>query len=91
MEPGTTRACFIFLILINIIIKYVIIERGLPGSGRFPAEVNGNPLQYSCLENPMGQGAWWAAVCGITKESDMTWQLNNKQQIIEGIFIRAWC
>ena len=30
-------------------------------------EGNGNPLQYSCLENPMGGGAWWAAVHGVTK------------------------
>ena len=32
----------------------------IPGSGRSPGEGNGNPLQYSCLENPMGGGAWWA-------------------------------
>ena len=32
---------------------------------------NGNPLQYSCLENPMDRGAWWATVCGVGK-SDMT-------------------
>ena len=31
----------------------------IPGSGRSPGEGNGNPLQYSCLENPMGGGAWW--------------------------------
>ena len=34
------------------------------GSGRFPGEGNGNPLQYSCLENPMGREAWWATVHG---------------------------
>ena len=34
-------------------------------------EGNGNPLQYSCLENPMGRGTWWAAAHGVT-ESDMT-------------------
>ena len=33
----------------------------IPGSGRSPGEGNGNPLQYSCLENPMDGGAWWAA------------------------------
>ena len=32
----------------------------IPGSGRSPGEGNGNPLQYSCLENPMEGGAWWA-------------------------------
>ena len=37
------------------------------GSGRSPGEGNGNPLQYSCLENPMDRGAWWATVHGVTK------------------------
>ena len=35
--------------------------------GLIPGEGNGYPLQYSCLENPMGSGAWWAAVHGVTK------------------------
>ena len=35
--------------------------------GRFPGEGNGNPLQYSCLENPMDRGACWATVCGVPK------------------------
>ena len=39
----------------------------IPGSGRCPEEGNGNPLQYSCLENPMDRGAWWAAVCGVAQ------------------------
>ena len=39
----------------------------IPGSGRPPGEGNGNPLQYSCLENPMDGGAWWAIVHGVTK------------------------
>ena len=39
----------------------------IPGSGRSPGEGNGNPLQYSCLENPMDRGAWWAAVHRVTK------------------------
>ena len=39
----------------------------IPGSGRSPGEANGNPLQYSCLENPMDRGAWRAIVHGITK------------------------
>ena len=34
--------------------------------GRYPGEENGNPLQYSCLENPRDRGAWWAAVYGVT-------------------------
>ena len=37
----------------------------IPGSGRSPAEGNGNPLQYSCLKNPMDGGAWQATVHGV--------------------------
>ena len=44
----------------------------IPGSGRSPGEGNGNPLQYSCLENPMDRGAWWAIVQGGYKELDTT-------------------
>ena len=40
-------------------------EGSIPGSGRFPGEGNGNPLQYPCLENPMDRGAWGAAVHGV--------------------------
>ena len=36
-----------------------------PGSGRSPGEGNGNPLQYSCLENAMDKGVWWATVHGV--------------------------
>ena len=43
----------------------------IPGLGRFPGERHGNPLQYSCLENPMKRGAWWATVHGVA-ESDTT-------------------
>ena len=39
----------------------------IPGSGRSPGEGNGNPLQYTCLENPMHRGAWWATVHGVAK------------------------
>ena len=39
----------------------------IPGSGRSPGEGNGNSLQYSCLENPMDRGAWWATVHGVAK------------------------
>ena len=47
----------------------------IPGSGRCPGEGNDNPLQYSCLENPLDRGAWRATVHGVT-ESDVTWQLH---------------
>ena len=39
----------------------------IPGSGKSPGEGNGNPFQYSCLENPMDRGAWWATVHGVAK------------------------
>ena len=39
----------------------------IPGSGRSPGEGNGNPLQYSCLENPTDRGAWRASTHGVTK------------------------
>ena len=44
----------------------------IPGSGRSPGEGNGNPLQYSCLENPRDRGAWWAAVHGVAKIHTLT-------------------
>ena len=51
----------------------------IPGLGRSPGEGNGNPLQYSCLENPMEGGAWWATVHGVAKSrtrlSDFTFTL----------------
>ena len=51
----------------------------VPGSGRSPGEGNGNPLQYSCLENPMDGGSWQAAVHGVAKSrtqlSDLTFTL----------------
>ena len=39
----------------------------IPGSGRSPGEGNGYPLQYSCLENSMNRGVWWAIVQGVGK------------------------
>ena len=49
----------------------------IPGSGRSPEGGNGNPLQYSCLENPMDRGAWQARVHEVA-ESDMTEQVCTK-------------
>ena len=49
----------------------------IPGSGRSPGGMNGNPLQYSCLENPMDRGAWWTIVLGVVKS--WTW-LNEHTQ-----------
>ena len=39
----------------------------IPGKGKSPGEGNCHPLQYSCLENPMDRGAWWATVRGVGK------------------------
>ena len=51
----------------------------IPGLGRSPGEGNGNPHQYSCLENPMDRGAWWAILLGVTKNrtrlSDFTFNM----------------
>ena len=44
----------------------------IPGSGRNPEEGNGNPLQFSCLGNPMDRGSWQARVHGVRKELDTT-------------------
>jgi len=52
----------------------------IPGLGRSPGEGNGNPLQYSCLENPMDGGAWRATVHGVaksrTRPSDFTFTIS---------------
>ena len=70
----------------------------IPGSGRSPGEGNGNPLQYSCLENPMDGGAWWATVHGVTKNrtrlSDFTLGDSDTQQKAEKLWseiIPSWC
>ena len=54
----------------------------IPGLGRSPGVGNGNPLQYSCLGNPMDREAWWATVHGIIKS-----QTETKQYIYIDIYI----
>ena len=48
----------------------------IPGSERSPGGGHGNPLQYSCLENPMDRGAWWATVHGVTTSQTRVKQLS---------------
>ena len=53
----------------------------VPGSGRSPGGGHGNPLQYSCLENPMNRGAWWATVHRVTKSRARLKQLSNSSSL----------
>ena len=62
----------------------------IPGSGRSPGEGNGNTLQYSCLENPTDQGAWWATAHRVAKRrtrlsdwSDLIWSDSDPLLILE--------
>ena len=61
----------IFKILDILIGQSLGWEDLVPGSGGSPGEGSGNPLQYSCLGNPMDRGAWWAIVHGDSKGSDL--------------------
>ena len=47
----------------------------IPGTGRCPGEGNGNPLQYSCLENPMDRGVWWTIVHWVIKGQTLLKQI----------------
>ena len=62
----------------------------IPGSERSPREGNGNPLQYSCLENSMGRGAWQATVLGVA-ESYTTEQLNNNNCVPGTVWAPGIC
>ena len=58
----------------------------IPELGRSPGEGNGNPLQYSCLENPMDRGAWHVTVHGVAEESEVTKQqqsINYKSRFLK--------
>ena len=61
-----------------------------PGLGRSPGEGNGNPLWYSCLENPMDRGAWWATVYRGRKESDTNEQLHFHYAETSGPYMLAY-
>ena len=55
----------------------------IPGSGRSPGEVNSNPLQYSCLKNPMGRGVWWAIVHGVAKRVGHDFLTEQQIQVVQ--------
>ena len=75
----------------------------IPGLGRYSGEGNGNPIQYSCLENPMDRGTWWAAVHGVAKSrtwlSDFTFTFHilivlswgfNKAPLVSRLFVSSY-
>ena len=59
----------------SLVVKNLPAKTGdagsIPVSGRSPRGGNGNPLQYSCLENPMDRGAWWAAVHRVAESNTL--------------------
>ena len=58
----------------------------ISGSGRPPGGKHGNPLQYSCLENAMDRGAWWAIVHGVTKSQTRLKRLSTAHKLMQ-----KWC
>ena len=71
----------------------------IPGIGIDPRGGNGNPLQYSCLENSMDRGTWWVTIHGGHKESDMTCWTKQQKGLQKGYFFQPeignlrskWC
>ena len=64
-----------------LMVKNLPTNAGDAGLRDPPEEGNGNPLEYYCLGNPKYRGAWQAIVHGVVKESDVTYQLNNNNNI----------
>ena len=62
----------------------------IPGWERSLGKGNGNPFQYSCLENPMDKGAWWATDHGISKELDTTKQQQQYVLCLSKSIIHSW-
>ena len=77
-KRGSTE-CLHWASRVVLVVKSTPVSAGdiraeglIPGLGRSPGEGNDNPLQYSCLENPMDRGAWRATVHRVAKEVDTT-------------------
>ena len=77
-EKGFRTMAFLWASQVALVVKNLTANAGDIGDssstsvlGRSPGGGHGNPLQYSCLENPMDRGAWWATVCSV-RETDMT-------------------
>ena len=67
--PGSIFSIMTIIVNYNnvIVIMIISIIYLIPGLGRAPGEGNGNPVQYSCLENSMDRGAWWATGHRVAK------------------------
>ena len=67
IHPASEVALMVRNLTANANAEDVRDTGSIPGSGRSPGEGNGNPLQYSCLENPMDRGKWWTTVHRVKK------------------------
>ena len=78
-----TRASQVALVVKNLPAKAGEVRDAgsIPGSGRSHREGHGNPLWYSCLENPMDRGTWWATVHGVMKSRTILKQLRKQAHI----------
>ena len=64
----------------------------IPGSGRSPRKGNGSPFQYSCLENPMDRGAWWATVHRVTKSwTRLSVHASRSPLVLKGTSLEQFC
>ena len=77
---GTEAVSFV---LTCEVIAIFLDSGSIPGFERSPGEGTGSPLQYSCLENALGRGAWWATVHEVAKESNMAEQLSMHAHMME--------
>ena len=69
-SPVGPETCYLYLYLSIYLYIYDLVSVHFKISNKYyssPGERNGNPLQYSCLENLMGRGSWWATVYGVAK------------------------